>query len=528
MSDGDPDQRDSSGPSDDTVTTDGSGPSDDMGTTADSAPSDDGSESTIIDQVKAALGGNTIYALTNGATILLLTRELLSPSEFGTLYFAISLLGSISSFAVLGLPKSSARYVNEYAQTDPSQIRYILGRSTLAITTALAVVGAAITLAHEPLARLVNQPGVAPFLALGATYVVTRSTHSYVRALLQGFNRIKWSTAVNALAGVARLVSVVVLVVAGLGAVGAFLGYAAGFALSTFVGAVLLYRYHYLPNESDDRMESGLTERILRYSLPLTLTKGAGVLDKRVDIILVGYFLNPVAVSYYVVAKQIAEITGMPAGSFGYTVSPAYGKRKASGDVDRAARLYEHAMRYTLLFYVPACVGLILVAGPAVELIFGADYVDAVPVVQVMSGFVLVSAINKITSDGLDYLGRANERATLKTGTAVGNFLLNLVLIPTFGVVGAAIATVVTYTAYTLGNVYFIHAELDIRPIGIVRDAVVVALVAIGMGLAVVVAVPYISGIATLVAVILFGGVVWAGLSLLSGLVNREQLSTLL
>jgi len=486
------------------------------------------SESTVVDRVKAALGGNSVYALTNGVTILLLTRELLSPSEFGSLYFAISVLGSISSFAVLGLPKSAARYVNEYSETDPTQIRHILKRSTLVAGTLLAVVGAALTLAHEPLARLLDEPTVAPFLALGATYVVTRALHSYVRALLQGFNRIKWSTGVNALAGVSRLVFVVVFVVAGLGAVGALLGYAAGFALSVVVGGVLLYRYHYDPSDAAGRMESGLTERIIRYSLPLTLTKGAGVLDKRVDIILVGYFLNPVAVSYYVVAKQIAAVTGMPAGSFGYTVSPAYGKRKASGDADRAARLYEQAMRYTLLFYVPASVGLILVSGPAVRLIFGSDYAGAVPVVQVMSGFVLVNAVNKISSDGLDYLGRARERATMKTGTAVGNFLLNLALIPTIGVVGAAVATVVTYAAYTLGNVYYIHAELDISTLGIVKDGVVVTLVAIGMGMAVVVAVPYISDLATLAAVVLLGLVVWAGLSLLSGLVNREQLSALL
>ena len=484
-------------------------------------------ESAIVDRVKAALGGNTIYTVANGVTILLLTRELLSPSEFGSLYFAISVLGSISAFVVLGLPKSAARYVNEYAETDETQVRYILRRSVLALVVLLGLSSVVLTVGHERLAHLLGEPTATPFLLLGATYVGGHALHSYVTAILQGFNRIKWSTGLNALSGVGRLVFVVLFVLAGLGAVGAFLGYVAGFTLSVLVGAALLYRYHYRTYDEAGRMEQGLTERILKYSLPLTLTKGAGVLDKRVDIILVGFFLNPVAVGYYVVAKQVAEISGMPASSFGYTVSPAYGKRKAADEDERAARLYEYAMRYTLLFYIPACVGLILVAGPTVDLVFGEEYTGAVPILQVMSGFVLVNAVNKITSDGLDYLGRARERATLKTATAVGNFLLNLALIPTIGVVGAAVATVVTYTAYTLGNVYYIHAELGIRVAGVARDAAITCLVALGMGLAVVFAVPYISGILTLVGVILLGGLVWAGLSLLSGLVERDQLSAL-
>lgn len=485
-------------------------------------------EPSIVDRVKAALGGNVVYLVANGLTILLLTRELLTPSEFGSLYFAISVLGVVSAFAVLGLPKSAARYVNEYAETDTTQVRYILRRSTLFLVGLVILVSVALTFEAERLASLLNEPSAAPFLVLGAAYVAGHALHGHAMALLQGFNRIKWSTGLNALTGIGRLAFVVLFVLAGLGAVGAFLGYVAGFALSVLVGAGLLYRYHYRRYDEADGMESGLTRRIVDYSLPLTLTKGAGVLDKRVDIILVGFFLNPVMVGYYVVAKQVAEITGVPASSFGYTVSPAYGKRKAADEADRAARLYEQAMRYTLLFYVPACVGLVLVARPAVVLVFGRDYAGAVPVVQVMSGFVLANAVNKITSDGLDFLGRARERAIMKTGTAVGNFGLNLLLIPAIGVVGAAIATVITYWIYTLGNVYFTHAELGIRPSAIGRDAAVVCLVALGMGLAVVFAVPYISGFVTLVGVILYGGGVWAGLSLLSGLVDRDHLSALL
>jgi O-antigen/teichoic acid export membrane protein len=485
------------------------------------------SESTIASKATAALGGNTLNLVANGLLTLLLTRELLSPTEFGNLNFAISVLTVVSSFAILGVPKSAAKYVNEYSETDPAQIRHILRRALLAMGLLVGTVSIALVAGHDGLAGLLNSPGVALFLLFGPTYVAGYALHNLVLSLCQGFNRIAWSASLNALSGVGRLVFVVAFVGLGFGVLGAFLGYVAGFVLSLLVGVVLLYRYHYLPYDEATRMEAGLTRRLVEYSLPLTMTKGAGVLDKRVDIILVGYFLTPVAVGFYVVGKQVSEILSVPAGSLGYTVSPALGKREALDESDRAGQLYERALRYVLVFYVPACVGLVLVADPAIPLIFGRDYAGAVPVVQVMSGFVLVNGVNKITSDGLDYLGLARERAVMKSVTAVGNFALNLVLIPTFGVIGAAAATVATYTVYTLGNVYFIHQKFSLRLGAIARVTAVVGVIAFAMGVAVVLVRPLISGPLTLAGVICFGGVIWAVLSLASGLVDLERVSAL-
>ncbi|MFC7134037.1 MULTISPECIES: oligosaccharide flippase family protein [Salinibaculum] len=482
----------------------------------------------IVGRASAALGGNTVYLVANGLLILLLTRELLSPTDFGTLYFAISVLTVGSIFAILGIPKSAARYVNEYTEQDPAQVPHILRRTMLAMGLLVGLVGLVLFLGHERIAALLDSPEVAPFLLLGPLYVAGYALHSLLLSLFQGFNRIRWSASLNALSGIGRLVFVVALVLAGFEAVGAFVGYVAGFGLAAVVGLVLLYRHHYADYEEAPEMESGLTRRLVEYSLPLTLTKGAGVLDKRVDIILVGALLNPVAVGYYVVAKQVSEITSVPASSLGYTVSPELGTRSAMDRTDRAARLYERALRYVMLFYLPACVGLVLVADPAIPLIFGRDYAGAVPVVQVMSGFVLVNSVNKITSDGLDYLGRARERALMKSGTAGANFLLNLLLIPVFGVVGAAVATVATYTVYTLGNVYYIHRAFSLRLGALARVGAGVTLITAAMGVAVVLALPYISGPFTLAGVILLGGGVWAVLSLASGLVDVEQVSALL
>jgi O-antigen/teichoic acid export membrane protein len=371
----------------------------------------------------------------------------------------------------------------------------------------------------------VGESVLVPFLLVGTVYVASRSFSSFFSAVFQGYNRVTWSAALSSITGVARLVAVVGLILLGYGAVGAFLGYALSFAVATVAGAIALYAGYYVHHDPTEEPERGLSRRLLEYSVPLTATRGANVLDKKMDTVLVGLLLNMSAVSFYTVAKQISDFVALPAASFGYTISPTLGEQKAGDRIDQASRIYEESLKYVVVAYIPAMVGLILVAKPTIQLIFGADYLGAVPVVQVFSGFMLVNAINKVTSDGLDYLGRARSRAVVKSFTAVSNFLLNLLLIPLLGVVGAAAATVITYSVYTGTNVYIIHSELDIRLGRIGRVLASTGVVTAGMTAVVIFARPYISDIISLFAVVALGGGVWAVLLILIGLVNPRELA---
>lgn len=494
----------------------------------DMARDSDSVRERLVRGVKASLVAQVLSILSNTLLIVVLTRLFLSPTGFGRLNFALSVLAIVGNFAILGLPKSTARYLTEFLEEDETQIPYILRTSLLALGTLVGIASLLLALTSGKLASLLGQPALAPLLLIGATYVVVYATYSYVTTIFQGFNRITWSAGLTALANVGRIVFAVGLLLAGLGVIGALVGYVLGYALASAVGAVLLYRHYYTRFEETSEPEAGLKRRILEYSLPLTVTKSAGVLDKRVDIILVGALLNPAAVGYYVVAKQVSSVVTTPASSFGFTLSPALGEQKASDHIDRARELYQQSLNHVLLFYVPAVTGLVLVADPLIRFVFGTQYLPAIRVLQVFGGFVLVNSITRITGSALDYLGRARARAKAKAVMAVSNFVLNLILIPVLGVVGAALATVITHTFYTSSNLYVINQELslDFRPV--VHNLAVIATVTVGMVGAVLLTLPYASGLPSLLGIVLFGGVVWLTLSVLSGLLDVQQLRSLL
>ena len=477
---------------------------------------------------KAMLSARALHMVASGLLTVVLTRYLLTQEEYGLLGAALAVLGVVQMFADLGIAKAAARYITEYRETNPRQVPHVVRTATVYRLIVIAVVCAAFAVSSIHAARFVGQPELGPLLALGTGYLAVHSLFIYSQVIFQGYNQVTYSAAIRAIGSVGRLVLAVAFVLVVGGAVGALMGYIVGYGVGAVVGLYLVYAKCYRGAERDPDPEDGLTHKIAQYSVPLTATRGANILDKRVDTILIGYFMNPIAVSYYYLSKQVVDFVNSPAASLGFTLSPAYGEHKAGGETEHAAQIYETTLQYVLLLYVPAAAGMILVAEPTLEIVFGEKWVGAAPVLQVFAVYVVLHAVTYVTGDTLDFLGRARARAYAKGGGSIANFLLNLVMIPAYGVVGAAAATVVTHGGLVVVTLWVIHDELSLAVGRLVRHLVGVLAVTGAMSLAVVTVLSNGGGVFALVASILAGVAVWAGLSVAGGLLNLRRVRTIL
>ncbi|MDF9745977.1 flippase [Natrinema salsiterrestre] len=482
--------------------------------------------SQLADRFKAELVGQIISVI-SGAILTVALAHLLNPDGYGLLFLAISVLGTIKTFSKLGVAKSASRYIAEYKETDSGQIRHILKFSFVLNLLTIAVVCFGTLLSYKYIANLIGESDLVPFLLLGVLFLIFGTLVTFVRTVLQGFEAIKAGAVLHAVDRGTRLVLALGFVVLGYGAIGALLGYIIAFAITAVLGLMYLYIRHYRSGKRSER-ESDLRRRIVEYTIPLTATGTADVLDKRVDTVIVGFFLGPIAVAYYTLGRQIVTFIQTPMSALGFTLSPTYESQKAKGNTETAAQLYEQALIHGLAVYIPAAAGLILVAEPLVTLAFGDDYLGAVPILQVLAVYAVLQSITALTSNGLDFLGRARERAIIKGVTSVLNVILNIILIPRIGVVGAAIATLATYSIYTFTNVYIIGLEFDLQTRLILRNVMVILSITSVMSACVYVVSDYVTGFITLFAVIGFGTLVWLSLIAFSGVLDfRKIISTL-
>ncbi|WP_255167395.1 flippase [Natrononativus amylolyticus] len=483
-----------------------------------------GVEERIVSGFKAEFAMQVIKILAGGLLIVVLAR-LLTAEQYGILHLTIYLCSIVVLLSNLGIPRAGARYITEYEEKDPGQIPNIL-KTALGINAITVGVGLTLLfLFRGQIAVWFGEPALETLLLLGILYVIFENAMELCRRFLQGFKRVEWSASLPGVFTITKFVAAISLVVLGYSVAGALLGYVVGLAVASLVGAVMLYstarEYTAAP------IEPGLRRRLFEYSLPLTVTSSSNILMKRVDIVLLGFFLTPVAVGYYTVSKQLISFASNPSSSLGFSISPHYSSEYSAGDVSRAAELYKGALRSMFVLYVPAVVGLILVAEPTVRYIFGAEYMGAVPIVQVLSIYLLADSITNVTGSGLDYLGKAKFRGVLKGTMAISNATLGILLIPTIGVLGAAIPTVVTYGIYALGNVYMMCRLLSISHAELLRMIAKIVPLSLLMGAAVYSLLPLVTGLVTLFLVVATAVVAYGLLGVYTNVIDMNQLKKL-
>ena len=101
-------------------------------------------------------------------------------------------------------------------------------------------------------------------------------------------------------------------------------------------------------------------------------------------------------------------------------------------------------MKYLVIFGLPASAGMALLAPRLVVLIFGERYADSVGAVQILTAAFLLMVVNGFMGNTLVAAGSQRYLARIVGAGAILNVGLNLMIIPKYGILGAASTTVVT------------------------------------------------------------------------------------
>ena len=178
----------------------------------------------------------------------------------------------------------------------------------------------------------------------------------------------------------------------------------------------------------------------VRSALPLGAAHGLAFMSFNFDSLLLGVLQGPVAVGLYGVAyKPVTVLLAVPVTYF-VGLFPVLSRSWADGlaAFDSVAR---RSLMLAAAFAVPIGVGGMFVAAPVLDLLFGARYAAAVPALQILIWSAVLVMLRGTLRQGLNAAGYAMvdlRCAGLATGL---NVLLNLAVIPVWGFMGAALAT---------------------------------------------------------------------------------------
>jgi O-antigen/teichoic acid export membrane protein len=400
----------------------------------------------------------TTASLTAVLTIFLVRT--LGPHDYGVFALALGVGAIALAIADFGISNSTARFVAEHRERRAGLGALVADGLKLKFLVA-GCVCLLLALAAEPIASAYGEPALVwPLRGIAiATFGQT------VVLMLLTISTALGRTAVNMrLVAAESLVEVsasIALVLLGAGAAGAAFGRAIGYASGAMLGVVVVLR---LTGARSLRLrrppDRATVRRVGGYAGGLFVIDAAHIVSSNVGVLLLGAFLGPVASGTFQAPAKLITFLQYVGLSTANGVAPRLA-RGAGKDPD--VRAMQAGLRALIGFQCLLLAPTVVWAGPIASLVLGSGYADSADVLVALAPFIFFSGLMPLLSNGVNYLGEARRRIPISIVTLVVTVGGGLILIPRYGLVGAAVTTDVAYGFYTLAHLWLCHRLLRLR-----------------------------------------------------------------
>ncbi len=428
-----------------------------------------------------------LLAVAANLGIQVLIVRYLTKSAYGAFAYALSLVTMLSTLITLGIQRAIPRFAAMYdeqreygklAGTFVLQLGTIgvLGLSAILLTLGLrqwltdSVIGDT-----EVVGVLTILVLLAPLQALDSTALSIFAVYSRPRAIF--FRRYVVTPAL-------RFAVVAVLIAGGLDERALALGWvligAAGLGIYAVMLRDLFATQHLGPKLRSRSFEIPYRE-VLGFALPLLTTDILFVLLNTADVVLINRYGSTADVGAFRAVQPAAKMNQFVMTSFALLYTPVVARYFSRGDRNGVSDLYWRTASWITVLTFPVLILTFSLSGPLTETLFGAEYSGSATFMALLAvGYYFNAALgfNGLT---VKTFGRIGYSVAISSAAAVTNVILNFVLIPRYGPLGAALGTLATLVAHNLLKQFGLRLGTGI-PLFRVSSIPLYATVALGSG----------------------------------------------
>lgn len=298
---------------------------------------------------------------------------LLTDKDYGLYGMALGVFGITQALREGGMRAILIRHSKRFDElVSPG---FWLGMSLNLVAIAIILgAGKGVAVANE-------EPALMPVIAVLAATLLISPIEVVSNSKLSIDLRFKRLAAVSLWSNMLRIVVVIAAAAAGLGA----LSFAVAIMAGLLFRAILLTRYAAVTPWAGS-VNFAIWPWLLRQAAWLMVGAAALGLQRQGDYLAASFFLSTAVLGLYVFAFQLVEqFDSMIAANVQNVLLPALSK--LIDEKDRLAAAYERAVSLLVFVTAPATLCLALVADPLVRLVWADRWVEAIPVLQVLSVF---------------------------------------------------------------------------------------------------------------------------------------------
>lgn len=376
-----------------------------------------------------------IPAIINFAALALYTR-LLSSGEYGEYIYVLALAGLVSASLFWWLRLSVTRILPSYHEASEHAI--FMGVLIRFYIQLLGILGVALIagliIFNPPLKNIIlaSYPLLASIVVYELLLEVLRSN---MNPKIFGFVSIIKSILMTFVGGA--------LAYYGWGALGLIIGGIVGHTLACLIGVRWIPR-GYINYAKDKEIQ----RKLFSYGIPLAISFGFTVVLAQSDRLLITWLMDTEAAGVYAAPYDLTwQSLGIIANIIGLSTFPKIVTVFERQGKEAVREQLAQCMALLCAVVFPASLGFYLVAPSFVSLMLGEEFRTAA--IVLMPWIIGGSLLEALKTYYFDYAFHLSKKTLYQTFVllvaAVVNIILNILMIPHYGIIGAAYATVIAY-----------------------------------------------------------------------------------
>ncbi|MDI6654850.1 MAG: flippase [Candidatus Hydrothermarchaeota archaeon] len=395
------------------------------------------------------LEGSLVLTLSNltvrigGYVYRILMGRMLTPYEFGLLNLALPLQYMVVILTSSGIAPSIAKFVSGYEAKKDYNKRDSVISSSLFFYTLLGIsFGAAFYILADPIGIYIfHDPNVVKPLKISSMALPFGVLIAVYTGVFQGFKKFSHMSATLVAEQALRIIFALVLVYYGLSAVNAILGSTLGFIATALLAYLLFRKVH--QKFSSFSFEN--FKEVFYFSVPVSATALSAFVLAYIDVILLGFYLTPKEVGIYSAASPTSRLVLAFSTAMYATLLPSISELKALRNYREIKKQIKYAYKLSLLVLIPATLLSIYFSEFIITALFQEDYTQAVRAFEILVVGTAFLGIFTLNSGIFQGLGKPKIPMRILLLAAILDVILNLALIPLYGIDGAALASTLSF-----------------------------------------------------------------------------------
>ncbi len=402
-----------------------------------------------------------------GYILRIALKRFLGLEAFGLLWSSFNIIEMVSFFCLLGIPNSLARYIAFYRAQN--KIGRVGGFIVMGFIFILPIVFVAIFLLHTYsdyfAGTLFGKPEIEPLLRTLSFGILPLTLLFVFGNIFRGFKQMPQMVFTQQLSrNIFMFFCFGLFLLLGLAKETASLAMLLGLILAAIVAIFQFFI------TVDKRVFTqidlhGVYGELLHYSWPLVFTTLFWNMSGRIDVFFLTIYETESNVGVYNAILPLAQFVPVIMQSFVSILMPIFAGIFASYDKNALHTMQKAATKWIIAFTVPLFVLLVLFSESILDLLLGRDTViGAVPLMLAATGY-FINAVFGVLNIILNASG--NTKLTLLNTSAyiVLNIVFDMLLIPRFGLVGAALAGALSMLVLNIMAMIENYKLFDIVPL---------------------------------------------------------------